>query len=150
MKNSYLYPFYRLVASKYDFDNYASKGSTVYPVRKYHRNMHALQAGAFPSLPPPPPPMAGMYQHVFAHQKGLWNPKTLYHMTKPWTPLTLKHLQMKKNTKNFWVFFFFFSSTGQRPASYCHGVVPVLGPSVCSSVHGSINFAFKKLLLRNY
>ena len=35
-----------------------------------------------------------------------------------------------------------FSSTGQRPASYCHGVVSV----TCASV----NFSFKKLLLRNY
>ena len=38
-----------------------------------------------------------------------------------------------------------FSSTGQRPASYCHGVVSV-GPCV----HASVNSSFKKLLLRNY
>ena len=42
-KNMYLFPFYREKTSKYDFDNYASKGSTVYPVRKYHRNMGAIQ-----------------------------------------------------------------------------------------------------------
>ena len=48
----------------------------------------------------------------------------------------------------------FFSSTGRRPASYCHGVVSVVCPSVrssvCSSVRVSVNFFFKKLLLRNY
>ena len=41
---------------------------------------------------------------------------------------------------------FFFSSTGRRPASYCHGVVSVVRPSV----RASVNFFFKKLLLRNY
>ena len=43
-----------------------------------------------------------------------------------------------------------FSSTGQRPASYCHGVVSVMRPSIRSSVRASVNFFFKKLLLRNY
>ena len=41
-KTSYLYPFYRIVANHYNFDDYSSKGSTVYPVRKYHRNLHSL------------------------------------------------------------------------------------------------------------
>ena len=31
--------------------------------------------------------------------------------------------------------FILFSSTGQRPASYCHGVVSVVGSSVCPCVH---------------
>ena len=48
-----------------------------------------------------------------------------------------------------------FSSTGRRPASYCHGVgTSCVRPSVCpfvrSSVRASVNFFFKKLLLRNY
>ena len=47
-----------------------------------------------------------------------------------------------------------FSSTGQRPASYCHGVVSVMRlsirPSVRSCVRASVNSSFKKLLLRNY
>ena len=43
-----------------------------------------------------------------------------------------------------------FSSTGRRPASYCHGIVSVVRPSVRSSVRASVNFFFKKLLLRNY
>ncbi|GFO26753.1 cytadherence high molecular weight protein 2 [Plakobranchus ocellatus] len=43
-KTSYLYPFYRIMANHYNFDDYSSKGSTVYPVRKYHRNLHALTA----------------------------------------------------------------------------------------------------------
>ena len=38
-----------------------------------------------------------------------------------------------------------YSSTGQRPASYCHGVVSVMHPSVCASVNSSL-----KKLLRNY
>ena len=41
------------------------------------------------------------------------------------------------------------SSTGQRPGSYCHGVVSLVHASVRSSMHASVNFAFKKLL-RNY
>jgi hypothetical protein len=49
-KNMFLSPFYRLITLKYDFDNYASKGSTVYPVRKYHKNMAAIQAGGVPPL----------------------------------------------------------------------------------------------------
>ena len=44
----------------------------------------------------------------------------------------------------------FFSSTGRRPVSYCHGVVSVVRASVRSSVRASVNFFFKKLLLRNY
>lgn len=55
MKTSYLFPFYRLRTSKYDFDNYASKGSTVYPVRKFHRNMGAITAGGLPQMPPAGP-----------------------------------------------------------------------------------------------
>ena len=51
----------------------------------------------------------------------------------------------------------FFSSTGRRPASYCHGIVSVMRPSVClavcpsvrASVRASVNSSFKKLL-RNY
>ena len=48
-----------------------------------------------------------------------------------------------------------FSSTVRRPASYCHGVVSVMRPSVpASAVHSSVcasvNFAFEKLILRNY
>ena len=46
-----------------------------------------------------------------------------------------------------------FSSTGRRPASYCHGVVSVVCPSVSLAVRPcvrpSINSSFKKLL-RNY
>ena len=38
------------------------------------------------------------------------------------------------------------SSAGQRPASYCHGIVSVVHPSV----HWSVNSSFKKFLLRNY
>ncbi|RUS80257.1 hypothetical protein EGW08_011986, partial [Elysia chlorotica] len=30
------------MANHYNFDDYSSKGSTVYPVRKYHRNLHSL------------------------------------------------------------------------------------------------------------
>jgi hypothetical protein len=37
-----MYPFYRLVARHYNFDDYASKGSVVYPVRKYHRNLRRV------------------------------------------------------------------------------------------------------------
>ena len=45
----------------------------------------------------------------------------------------------------------FISSTGQRPASYCHRVVTsCVRPSVRSCVRASVNFFFKKLLLRNY
>ena len=54
------------------------------------------------------------------------------------------------------LFVWVFSSTGQRPVSYCHGVVSI----VCLSVHlsmracvcmcASANSAFKKPLLRNY
>ena len=44
-----------------------------------------------------------------------------------------------------------FSSTGRRPASYCHGVgTSCVRPSVRSSVRASVNLFFKKLLLRNY
>ena len=60
MKNNYLFPFYRLRTSKYDFDDYASKGSTVYPVRKYHRNMAAItDGGMLPMLPAAPVPSQG-------------------------------------------------------------------------------------------
>ena len=52
MKSTYLFPFYRIITSRYNFDDYASKGSTVYPVRKFHRNMFALQ-GAAPFYQPP-------------------------------------------------------------------------------------------------
>ena len=41
-KTSYMYPFYRIVTRHYDFDDYASKGSVVYPVRKYHRNLRVV------------------------------------------------------------------------------------------------------------
>lgn len=41
-KTSYLFPFYRTETRHYNFDDYASKGSVVYPVKKYHRNMQAL------------------------------------------------------------------------------------------------------------
>ena len=43
-----------------------------------------------------------------------------------------------------------FSSTGQRPASYCHGIASFVRLSVRPSVRPSINSSFKKLLLRNY
>ena len=43
-----------------------------------------------------------------------------------------------------------FSSTGWRPASYCHGVVSAVRPLVRPSVCASVNSSFKKLLLRNY
>ena len=50
--------------------------------------------------------------------------------------------------------FLLFSSTGQRPASYCHGVVSVLHPLVCPflrlCVRASVKSSFKKILLRNY
>ena len=36
------------------------------------------------------------------------------------------------------VFFFFFSSTGRRPASYCHGVVSIVRPSVRPFIHPSV------------
>ena len=42
-----------------------------------------------------------------------------------------------------------FSSTGRRPASYFHGVVSVVRPSLRLCVHASVNSSFKKLLLRN-
>ena len=35
---------------KYNFDDYASKGSTVYPVKKYHRNMEAVALGGGPAV----------------------------------------------------------------------------------------------------
>ena len=44
----------------------------------------------------------------------------------------------------------FFSSTGRKPASYCHGIVSVVCLSVCPCVRASVNSSFKKLLLRNY
>ncbi|KAH3750553.1 hypothetical protein DPMN_185080 [Dreissena polymorpha] len=50
LKDNYLNPFYRDRTLRFDFDNYASKGSTVYPVRKYHRNMTAIQAGNIPAI----------------------------------------------------------------------------------------------------
>jgi len=40
-KTSYLFPFYRARTRKYNFDDYSSKGSTVHPARKFHRNMEA-------------------------------------------------------------------------------------------------------------
>ncbi|CAH1789583.1 unnamed protein product [Owenia fusiformis] len=43
MKTSYIFPRYRRLAEKYNFDDYASKGSTVHPVKKYHRNLEALE-----------------------------------------------------------------------------------------------------------
>ena len=41
-----------------------------------------------------------------------------------------------------------FSSTGQRPTSYCHGIVSLL--AMRPPVRPSLNSSFKKLLLRNY
>ena len=32
------------MAQRFNFDDYASKGSTVHPVKKYHRNLLALTA----------------------------------------------------------------------------------------------------------
>ena len=39
------------------------------------------------------------------------------------------------------------SSTGRRPASYCHGVVSVVRPSVRSSVRSSVRACVCKLFL---
>ena len=43
---------------------------------------------------------------------------------------------------------FNFSSTGQRPASYCHGVVSVMRPSVSPFVCPSVHACVRKLLLQ--
>ena len=58
MKKSFLLTQFRVETLNFDFDNYASKGSTVYPVRKFHRNMAAIQAGAMPG-PSQALPIAG-------------------------------------------------------------------------------------------
>ena len=41
---------------------------------------------------------------------------------------------------------FFFSSTGHRPASLCHGPLSVVRPCVRASVCPCVNFFFKHLL----
>ena len=41
----------------------------------------------------------------------------------------------------------FFSSTGQRPASYCHGVVSIVCPSVRSFVRLFVRACVRKLFL---
>ena len=66
-------------------------------------------------------------------------------------PPILQYLQKNICPYTTPVQFSFFSSTGRRPASYCHGVgTSCVRPSVRSSVRASVNFFFKKLLLRNY
>ena len=42
----------------------------------------------------------------------------------------------------------FFSSTGRRPASYCHGVVSVVCPSVSPSVRACLGVCVRKLFLQ--
>lgn len=48
-KTSYLIPFYRAMTRLYNFDDYSSKGSTVRPAKKYHRNMQAITSGRIDS-----------------------------------------------------------------------------------------------------
>lgn len=43
---TFRFPRYRVLAQRYNFDDYSSKGSTVHPVKKYHRNMLAAIDGA--------------------------------------------------------------------------------------------------------
>ena len=45
-KVTFRFPRYRVLAQRYNFDDYSSKGSTVHPVKKYHRNMLAAIDGA--------------------------------------------------------------------------------------------------------
>jgi len=41
-KVTFKFPRYRVLAQNYNFDDYSSKGSTVHPVKKYHRNLEGL------------------------------------------------------------------------------------------------------------
>ena len=41
-KVTFQFPRYRVLAQNYNFDDYSSKGSTVHPVKKYHRNLEGL------------------------------------------------------------------------------------------------------------
>jgi hypothetical protein len=43
-KTLFIHPFYRDQTNKYNFDDYSSKGSTVHPVKKFHRNLEAIGA----------------------------------------------------------------------------------------------------------
>lgn len=45
-KASFIYPHYRYLTQKYNFDDYSSKGSTVHPVKKYNR----LTGGVYPAI----------------------------------------------------------------------------------------------------
>lgn len=67
-KKSYLFPFYRIIANRFNFDDYSSKGSTVYPVRKYHRNLLAIASGEATNvnMGPPNAILDGRYPHQFA------------------------------------------------------------------------------------
>ena len=48
-KQMFDHPRYRAITLKYNFDDYSSKGSTVHPVKKYHRNLEASELeGALP------------------------------------------------------------------------------------------------------
>lgn len=41
---TFKYPRYRVLAQRYNFDEYSSKGSTVHPAKKYHYNAGAIEA----------------------------------------------------------------------------------------------------------
>ena len=43
-KALYIFPRYRYLTSVYNFDDYSSKGSAVYPVKKNNRAMAAIEA----------------------------------------------------------------------------------------------------------
>ena len=68
--------------------------------------------------------------------------------------LSLENSKEKEKLCLMRSFFLVFRTTGWRPESYCHGIVSVVRPSIrlyiCPCVRPSVNFSFKKLLLRNY
>ena len=73
----------------------------------------------------------------------------IIHQGDALSPLLPEH-----GSNTYGLVFSCFSSTGQRPASYCHGIVSVVclsvHLSVCPYVRASVNSSFKRLLLRNY
>lgn len=49
----FISPRYRFLTSKFNFDDYSSKGSVVHPVRKHHRALQAAGAGGMLAIKGP-------------------------------------------------------------------------------------------------
>ncbi|EDV28435.1 uncharacterized protein TRIADDRAFT_51343 [Trichoplax adhaerens] len=70
-KQMFDHPRYRAITLKYNFDDYSSKGSTVHPVKKYHRNLEASELeGAIPEEEIPPAPVVMEEDDIVAEVKG--------------------------------------------------------------------------------